>query len=77
MMMKTQKTKMNGSERNSDQVHWNSRAWNQVSTWVMEGCAKRPKPTKPMLSAQAEYLKALTGHLFLWVERRVSWSRRP
>jgi hypothetical protein len=38
-MMKIQNRKMNGSDRNSDQVHWNSSEWNQVSTWVMEGWA--------------------------------------
>ncbi len=75
MTMKTQNRKMNGSLRNNSQVHWNSSAWNQVSTWVMEGCAIRPKPTKPMLTTQALYLNALTGHLFLRVERRVSLSR--
>ena len=74
-MMKIQNRKMNGSDRNSDQVHWNSSAWNQVSTCVMEGWAMAPKPTKAMDSAQAVYLKALTGHLFLWVDRRVSFSR--
>jgi len=74
-MMKIQNRKMNGSDRNSDQVHWNSRAWNQVSTWVMDGWAITPKPTNTILMAQALYLKALTGHLFLWVDRRVSFSR--
>src|SRR3989338_5114572 len=75
-MMKIQNRKMNGSDRNSDQVHWNSSEWNQVSTCVMEGCAMAPKPIQPMLRAQKLYLKALTGHLFLWVDRRVSCSRR-
>src|SRR5574343_267549 len=75
-MMKIQKQKMKGSLRKSDQVHWNSKAWNQVSTWVMEGWAMAPNPTKAMLSAQAVYLKPLTGHLFLCVDRRVSRSRR-
>src|SRR3989344_6042794 len=68
-MMKIQNRKMNGSDRNSS-------AWNQVSTCVMEGCAMAPKPIQPMLRAQKLYLKALTGHLFLWVDRRVSFSRR-
>ena len=75
-MMKIQNRKMNGSDRNSDQVHLNSSAWNQVSTWVMDGWAMAPKPTKVIDSAQAVYLKALTGHLFLCVDRRVSFSRK-
>ena len=74
-MMKIQNRKTNGSLRNSVQVQWNSSAWNQVSTCVIEGCAIRPKPTKPMLAIHALYLKAFTGHLFLRVERLVSWSR--
>ena len=74
-MMKIQNRKTNGSLRNSSQVHWNSRAWNQVRTCVIDGCAIRWKPTKPMLITQALYLNALTGHLFLRVARRVSWSR--
>lgn len=74
-MMKIQKQKMNGSVRNSDHVHWNSSEWNHVSTCVIDGWAIAPKPTKPMLRAQALYLKALTGHLFLWVARRVRRSR--
>ena len=74
-MMKIQNRKMNGSDRNSDQVHWNSSAWNQVSTCVMEGWAIWPKPIQPMLRAQKLYLNAFTGHLFLWVERRVRVSR--
>jgi hypothetical protein len=74
-MMKIQNRKMNGSVRNSSHCHWNSSEWNQVSTCVIEGWASRPKPTKPMLITQKVYLKALTGHLFLRVERRVSASR--
>ena len=74
-MMKIQNRKMNGSDRNKDQVHWNRIEWNQVSTCVMEGCAIRPKPTQAMLMAQKLYLKPLTGHLFLWVDSRVSFSR--
>ena len=58
-MMKIQNRKMNGSDRNSDQVHWNSSEWNQVSTWVMEGCAIRPKPIQKMLTGPAVYLKAV------------------
>jgi len=75
MMMNHQKMKMNGSDRNSSHCHWNSSAWNQVSTWVIEGWASRPKPTKPMLITQPTYLKAFTGHLFLRVERRTRVSR--
>ncbi|MNV87575.1 hypothetical protein D3C71_1817110 [compost metagenome] len=74
-MMKIQNRKMNGSDRNSDQVHWNNKAWNHVRTCVMEGCAITPKPTNTMEMPQAVYLKALTGHLFLCVDRRVSRSR--
>ncbi len=75
-MMKIQNRKMNGSDRNSDQVHWNSSEWNQVSTCVMEGWAMAPKPIQKMARAQKVYLKPLTGHLFLWVDRRVSFSRK-
>ena len=74
-MMKIQNRKMNGSDRNSDQVHWNRMEWNQVSTCVMEGWAMVPKPIQKMLRAQNVYLKPLTGHLFLCVDRRVSFSR--
>ena len=74
-MMKIQNRKISGSLRNRVHSQWNSSEWNQVSTCVMEGCAIIPKPTNPMLSTQAEYLKALIGHLFLRVERFVSWSR--
>ena len=74
-MMKIQNRKMNGSDRNSDQVHWNRNAWNQVSTCVMDGCAMAPKPTNTIDRPQAVYLKALTGHLFLCEARRVNFSR--
>lgn len=74
-MMKTQNKKMNGSVKNSAQRHWNSSAWNYVSTCVIDGWAMAPKPTNTRLKAQALYLKAFTGHLFLWVDRSVSGSR--
>jgi hypothetical protein len=75
-MMKIQNRKMNGSDRKSSQVHWNSSEWNQVSTWVMDGCASRPKADEADADkAQALYLKPLTGHLFLCVERRARLCR--
>lgn len=45
------------------------------SACVMEGCAMAPKSIQPMLRAQKLYLNPFTGHLFLWVDRRVSFSR--
>jgi hypothetical protein len=74
-MMKIQNRKMKGSDKNSDQVQLKSSEWNQVSTWVIEGWAMAPKPTNPMLKPQALYLNTLTGHLFLWVDKRVRRSR--
>ncbi|MNN07682.1 hypothetical protein D3C81_1205130 [compost metagenome] len=74
-MMKIQKQKIKGSLRNNAQSQRSSSAWNHVSTCVIDGCAIAPKPTKTMLSAQAVYLNALTGHLFLCVARRVRRSR--
>lgn len=38
-MMKIQKMKISGSDRKSSHFHWNSRLWNQVSTWVIDGWA--------------------------------------
>ena len=41
MMIKTQKRKIKGSDRNSSHSHLNRMEWNQVSTWVIDGCASR------------------------------------
>ena len=73
--MKIQNRKMNGSLRNSVHSHLNRIECSQVSTCVIEGCAIRPKPTQTRKIAQKLYLKALTGHLFLCVARRVRRSR--
>ena len=75
MKMKTQNKKMNGSLRNSVHSQRNSSACSQVSTCVIEGWAIMMKPTQTTKMPQKLYLKMLTGHLFLWLDRRVRRSR--
>src|SRR5574340_653377 len=69
--------KMNsiGSERNSSHRHSKKIAWNQVSTWVMLGCASAQAPTKPTLAAQIAYFGPSTQRMSLRVARRTSRSR--